>query len=120
MSEKEQTINQYFQLSDQASKSQAALHSIIELFADDAEIFGATGETCAGTKAITNFFTDFFNRNVKLKHLCHVFMADNHYKAEWAVSGQKKTGDLFALHGYDTYEFDSTNHIKYLKVTIAN
>ncbi|WP_054655111.1 ketosteroid isomerase family protein [Lentilactobacillus kisonensis] len=60
MSEKEQTINQYFQLSDQASKSQAALHSIIELFADDAEIFSATGETCAGTKAITNFFHRLF------------------------------------------------------------
>ncbi|GHP14293.1 hypothetical protein YK48G_17180 [Lentilactobacillus fungorum] len=119
MSEKEQLINRYFQLSDEASKSQDALSAIIGLFANNATITSATGESCTGIHAITVFFSAFFERNVQLKHLCHVFVDNNEYKAEWAVSGRKKSGELFALHGYDTYEFNSANQITRLQVAIA-
>ncbi|MBV0931108.1 hypothetical protein KTE19_10440 [Lentilactobacillus sp. IMAU92037] len=46
-------------------------------------------------------------------------MKDSKYQAEWAVSGRKKTGELFALHGYDTYTFNSRGQIQTLRVEIS-
>lgn len=119
MNQPEKIINQYFKLSDQASNDQEALNSIIKLFANDSTVQSATGDTCIGIPNIRHFFQAFFERNEQLKHLCRVFVKDSKYQAEWAVSGRKKTDELFALHGYDTYTFNSRGQIQTLRVEIS-
>ena len=42
----------------------------------------------------------------------------SNYQAEWAVAGRKRSGKIFAFHGFDTYQFDQQNKISFLKVKL--
>ena len=34
------------------------------------------------------------------------------------VAGRKRSGKIFAFHGFDTYQFDQQNKISFLKVKL--
>jgi hypothetical protein len=120
MKQKSELIERYFKLSDLAPNNHQALTEIINLFSNNAVVKGANGVIADNPTKIANFFEHFFEDNQKLRHLYHVDINDNKYKTEWVVAGCKNNGKLFALHGFDTYQFDQRNKISFLKVEINN
>ncbi|WP_143461945.1 nuclear transport factor 2 family protein [Levilactobacillus enshiensis] len=120
MDKKAEIIRRYFQLSDLASHDEHARDQIIALFASTAVVQGANGVMADTPVKIASFFTHFFEDNQELHHLCRVNVTDGDYQAEWAVAGRKSSGQLFAFHGFDTYQFDSDNQITYLQVEIRD
>jgi len=118
MDQKTGIIERYFKLSDLASSDERALKDIIDLFSSIAVVKGANGFVANTPAKITSFFTHFFQDNQELHHLCHVVMDNSVYKAEWVVAGRKRSGELFAYHGFDNYEFDRDGKIKFLQVEI--
>lgn len=67
---------------------------------------------------VAEFFKNFFKDNQELRYLFHVVVNDGNYQAEWAVAGRKRSGKIFAFHGFDTYQFDQQNKINFLKVKL--
>lgn len=67
---------------------------------------------------VAEFFENFFKDNQELRHRFHVVVDDGNYQAEWAVAGRKRSGKIFAFHGFDTYQFDQQNKISFLKVKL--
>ncbi|AKP65770.1 hypothetical protein [Levilactobacillus koreensis] len=118
MDKRAEIIRRYFELSDLASNDERALNEIMTLFSDTAVVKGANGLVADTPAKMTSFFVHFFQDNQKLRHLCQVTVVNGTYKAEWAVAGRKSSGKLFAFHGFDTYQFDQSNHITYLQVEI--
>ena len=118
MDSKTQIIEQYFKLSDLASNDEQALHEIIQLFSKRAVVKGANGFIADNPTRVAEFFKNFFKDNQELRHLFHVVVNDGNYQAEWAVAGCKRSGKIFAFHGFDTYQFDQQNKISFLKVKL--
>ena len=119
MDSKSQIIEHYFKLSDLASSDQQALTAIISLFSNDAVVEGANGAVADNPAKIASFFEKFFKDNQELRHLCRISPNSDEYETEWVVSGRKKDGKLFALHGFDRYQFNQQNKISFLKVEIS-
>ncbi|WP_203638252.1 hypothetical protein [Levilactobacillus wangkuiensis] len=119
MDKKAVIIRKYFELLDLASADEHALSEIIGLFSAKAVVKGANGFVANTPVTIASFFTHFFQDNQELHHLCHVVMDQGVYKAEWVVAGRKRSGQLFAYHGFDRYEFDQDDKIKFLQVEIG-
>jgi hypothetical protein len=119
MDSKSQIIEHYFKLSDLASSDQQALTEIISLFSNDAVVEGANGAVADNPAKIASFFEKFFKDNQELRHLCRISPNSDKYETEWVVSGRKKDGKLFALHGFDRYQFSQQNKISFLKVEIS-
>ncbi len=67
---------------------------------------------------VAEFFENFFKDNQELRHLFHVVVDDGNYQAEWAIAGRKRSGKIFAFHGFDTYQFDQQNKTSFLKVKL--
>lgn len=63
-------------------------------------------------------YTENLLYNQELRHLFRVVINDDKYQAEWAVAGRKRSGKIFAFHGFDTYQFDQQNKISFLKVKL--
>ncbi|MDN6900584.1 hypothetical protein [Oenococcus sicerae] len=120
MNSREEIIQRYFRLSDMASDDDQALNDIIALFASTAVVKGANGITSNNPNDLANFFKNFFEDNQELRHLCRVTVDRGECQAEWSVAGRKKTGGLFALHGFDHYQFNAQNKIIFLQVEIKH
>lgn len=118
MDSKSQIIEQYFKLSDLASNDEQALHEIIQFFSKRAVIKGANGFIADSPTKVEEFFENFFKDNRELRHLFRVVINDDKYQAEWAIAGRKRSGKIFAFHGFDIYEFDQQNKISFLKVKL--
>ncbi|WP_261810386.1 nuclear transport factor 2 family protein [Levilactobacillus humaensis] len=115
------TIKRYFELSDLASHDSQALSDIVGLFSSKAVVEGANGFIADNPTKVATFFDHFFKDNQDLRHLCQVITGSAaNYTAEWAVAGRKKSGQLFALHGFDTYRFDQNHRICFLQVEISH
>jgi len=119
MNQKLEIIEHYFKLSDLASSDHQALNEIINLFSNDAVVEGANGVVADNTAKIASFFENFFKDNQELRHLCCISPNNDEYKTEWVVAGRKRNGKLFALHGFDQYQFSQQNKISFLKVEIS-
>jgi hypothetical protein len=119
MNPKLEIIEHYFKLSDLASSDHQALNEIINLFSNDAVVEGANGVVADNTAKIASFFENFFKDNQELRHLCRINPNSDEHKTEWVVAGRKKDGKLFALHGFDKYQFNKQNKISFLKVEIS-
>lgn len=113
------TIEEYFKLSDLASSDKDSLNKIIELFSDKATIKSGMDETSSGKKEVSDFFEEFFDKFLQLKHLFRTEIIDDFYQTEWAVIGLKKDNSLFSLHGYDYYKFNESGQITSLVVNVS-
>lgn len=119
MDSKSQIIKKYFKLSDLASNNEQALYEIIQLFSNKSLVKGANGFTVDNPTKVAEFFEDFFKDNRELRHLFRVVVNDGKYQAEWAVAGRKRSGKIFAFHGFDIYAFDQQNKISFLQAEIG-
>ncbi|WP_257613957.1 hypothetical protein, partial [Oenococcus oeni] len=119
MNQKLEIIEHYFKLSDLASSDRQALITITNLFSNNAVVEGANGVIADNPTKIISLFEHFFKDNQELRHLCRINPNSNEYKTEWVVAGRKNDGKLFALHGFDKYQFNKQNKINFLKVEIS-
>lgn len=114
------TLTKYFELSDIASTDSKAFIELIGLFADDATIVDNRGHEYNGRDQIKTFFKNFFQSNVKLRHVFSVKTNNDNVTVGWAVAGQKDSGKVFALSGTDHATLDKDNKIKQLHVISNN
>ncbi|MFX3617059.1 MAG: hypothetical protein ACE3JK_06005 [Sporolactobacillus sp.] len=114
------TMDTYFKLSDTAGRDVNDFNTLIDLFDPNGAVEPASGSSFIGRQEISNFFTSFFDRNIKLRHVWVTEKQPNGYKTTWAVAGITKEGRLISLRGTDYAEINSEDRISHLKVIIEN
>ncbi|MFC3931609.1 nuclear transport factor 2 family protein [Streptococcus dentapri] len=107
------TFNNYFYLSDLAVQDKNSLQKLCQLFDPEAVIEANDGHTYIGDKEIIPFFKSFFSRNLATRHLWDIQSIDDGvFQANWAVVGQRKSGDYFTLTGRDIATIKNNKIIK--------
>ncbi len=112
-------MDRYFELSDVAGNDKNAFQELIDLFSDQAVFHSADGAKMSEKKEIEDFFMNFFNKNVILKHVWVTTEVENGLETSWAVVGKRIDGSIFALKGVDVAELNNNGKIISLKVSFS-
>lgn len=112
-------LDRYFELSDLAGNDKNAFQELIDLFSEEAVLYSADGAKMSGKEEIEDFFVNFFNKNVVLKHVWSTTEVKNGLETSWAVVGKRVDESIFALKGIDTAELNKNGKILSLTVSLS-
>lgn len=114
------SLDTYFELSDTAGSNSDDFNSLIALFDPNGTIEPASGSSFTGREEIIKFFHEFFNKNVKLRHVWITRKQEDGYKTMWAVAALRADGHVFSLEGNDYAKLNKEGLISHLKVVIES
>ncbi|WP_339253307.1 nuclear transport factor 2 family protein [Paenibacillus sp. FSL P2-0136] len=106
-------LNNYFRLYDASRTDDRAMHDLLSLFTQDAEIVSG-GRSRTGFEVVIK---TFYEHNKDIKHMwdAWVLQPDGSYLTNWAVCGQAADGTVYAKAGIDIMRVNDMGQIMYLK-----